>query len=595
MILGTPGALWWLLLIPLIVLLYMLRARREPRVVPSTLLWERAARDLVARMPVRRLERSLLLLLQIITIAAIAVALARPSLALPGLVGDAVAVVIQTTASMQATDETPTRFAAAQREAMALLSRLGPRQPAAVIAGGRQPMILRDFTTDRNALAAAVRALRPSDAGGSVDEAVALASSLRANGRPAQVHVYGDRPPADARAQWHRVGRGASNAAITAAAVRPDAGGGARLLVRVEAFGGPSPPRTLVVSINGKPVAQRTMRPVPGTPQAAVFDLGDASGIVTARLQGGDALAADDRAAAAVGKEALPRVLVVGEPNPVLEAVLRAVPLASLSRVDRVAPSGWGRTDLVVLDGLQPLALPPGAYLLIGTLGENLPLQIEGMAQEQVIRTVAGTHPVTRLADLRGVRVASALSLRLQGGSVLAEGDVPLVWAFEGRGIRAVILPFVLNQTDLPLHAAFPVLVANAIGWLAGGSQVAPGDAPVIAAGPRQAATLVDPSGRTTAVEARDGLFQLPALERVGVYRLRTDGWERRWVVPSVDARESDLTVAPAPARTGAGQAPQSAQMSLVPWLLGLAAFLIAGEWLLWARTVPPGAVRRRR
>jgi len=261
---------------------------------------------------------------------------------------------------------------------------------------------------------------------------------------------------------------------------------------------------------------------------------------------------------------------------------------------DRIAPGQWGRADVVVLDGLQPLTLPPGAYLLIGTLADNLPLQIEGEVQDQVVRATTATHPVMRLADLRGVRIAAALGLRLQGGIALAEGDVPLIWAYEGRGVRAVALPFALSQSDLPLHPAFPVLIANAVTWLAGGSQVVAGDAPVVSAGPRHAATLLDPSGKATSVEARDGLFPLPPLDRIGLYRLRTEGWERRWIVATVDPRESDLSVAPAPPPAARRDAPRAAHVSIVQWLLGLAAMLVAGEWLLWARTIPPGRGRRR-
>jgi hypothetical protein len=586
MILGTPGGLWWLLLVPLVILLYMLRARREPRVVPSTLLWERAARDLVARMPVRRLERTLLLLLQILAIAAVALALARPSLVLPSLAGDAVVLVVQTTASMQATDEPPTRFTAAQRKALALLGSLGPRQPVALIAAGYRPQLLRDFTVDHGAVAEAVRALQPSDAAGSVEEAVALAANLRVGGRPVQVHLFGDRAPSGAQLTWHRVGRGAPNAAITAAAVRTDASGRALLSVRIEAFGERAD-RVLAVSVEGRTLARRRVRPGPGAPELAVVPLGEISGVVTARLEGTDALPADDRAAVAVGREALPRVLVVGETDPALEAVLRAIPLASVQRSDRIAPGQWGQADVVLLDSLPPLNLPPGAYLLIGTLPENLPLQIEGDLHDQVVRALSATHPVMRLADMRGVRIAAAAMLRLPGGTVLAEGDGPLIWAFEGRTIRAVILPFALSQTDLPFHPAFPVLMANAISWLAGGSQVAAGGAPIVPAGVRRTATLIDPTGQTRTVTARDGLFSLPALDRVGLYQLRADGWERRWIVATVDARESDLSVAPVPPIARANPL-QAAHVSIVHWLLGLAALLVAGEWLLWARTVPP-------
>ena len=584
---GTPAALWWLVLVPVVVLLYMLRARREPRPVPSVMLWERATRDLVARLPMRRLERNLLLLLQVLTIAVIVLALARPSVALRGFAGDAVALVIDASASMQATDVAPTRLVAAQQAAAALLERLGPRQPIAVVVAGLRPRLIAEFTTDRAALASAVRAIQASDAASALDGAVTLAASLRASGRPAAVHVFGDRAPSDSTVTWHAVGRGAPNAGITAAQTRLDARGHTQLMVRVEAFGETST-RSVAVSMEGRTLASREVRLVPGTPQVALFDLARTSGVAEVMLRGRDALAADDRAVVAVGREGQPTILVVGDPNPVIDAVFRALPAAEVIRRAEVAPDHWGRAALVVLDRVAPLALPPGVYLLVGTIGTNLPVQIEGTAAQQTIRAVSTTHPVTRLVDLRGARVADALAIRPQGGVVLVEGDVPLVWAYEGRGLRVVVLLFDPLASDLPVHPAFPVLIANAVDWLAGSPQAQLGDAPAIAAGTWSRATLLDPHGGSTEVAAQDGVFVLPPMDRVGVYRLRTVGWERRWVVSTADPRESSLAIEPAAAAKPAGPPlPQLAQVRLTPWLLGLAVVLIAGEWWLWVRTLP--------
>jgi hypothetical protein len=188
------------------------------------------------------------------------------------------------------------------------------------------------------------------------------------------------------------------------------------------------------------------------------------------------------------------------------------------------------------------------------------------------------------------VRVTGGFVIRPRAGAVLAEGDEPLLWVYDGREIRAVVLPFALNQTDLPLHPAFPVLVANAIDWLVGRQQVSPGDAPVVPAGSRLTATLISPDGTTATITARDGVFALPPFDHVGPYRLRAGGWERRWVVPTIDSRESDLTVSAPAAPAAVPEAPQSAQVLLTPWLLGIAVALIACEWALWARTVPRGS-----
>ena len=64
----SPLSLLWLgLLVPL-VLLYVLKRRRERKVVGSTLLWEAAVRDLRAERPWQRLRPHLSLLLQALVI-----------------------------------------------------------------------------------------------------------------------------------------------------------------------------------------------------------------------------------------------------------------------------------------------------------------------------------------------------------------------------------------------------------------------------------------------------------------------------------------------------------------------------------------------
>ena len=69
-------------LVPLLLLLLAtglvlaVRMRRQERVVSSTLLWEQAIRDVRANAPWQRLRPNLLLLLQLLALAALVFALA---------------------------------------------------------------------------------------------------------------------------------------------------------------------------------------------------------------------------------------------------------------------------------------------------------------------------------------------------------------------------------------------------------------------------------------------------------------------------------------------------------------------------------------
>src|SRR5438034_8665885 len=117
----SPLALIGLLFVPLVVAMYLLKLRRDDAVVPSTLLWHRLVADLEANAPWQRLRRSLLLLMQLLLVLLLAALAARPFLERPaGLARDLV-VVIDTSASMAATDISPTRLAAAKVQAIAAL------------------------------------------------------------------------------------------------------------------------------------------------------------------------------------------------------------------------------------------------------------------------------------------------------------------------------------------------------------------------------------------------------------------------------------------------------------------------------------------
>src|SRR5512140_1772590 len=113
----TPLALAGLAFVPLVLAMYLLKLRRDRSVVPSTLLWHRLVSDVEANAPWQRLRRSLLLLLQLLLVAILAILAARPFVERPaGLAGDLV-LVVDTSASMQSTDVTPTRLDAAKTAA----------------------------------------------------------------------------------------------------------------------------------------------------------------------------------------------------------------------------------------------------------------------------------------------------------------------------------------------------------------------------------------------------------------------------------------------------------------------------------------------
>src|SRR5437867_7124046 len=97
-----------------IIALYFLKPRRRPVQVPSTLLWRRSLEDLHVNSLFQRLRRNLLLFLQLLAIFLAMIALTGPRVRGTTGQGQRFVIAIDNSASMSATDVSPTRLARAK-------------------------------------------------------------------------------------------------------------------------------------------------------------------------------------------------------------------------------------------------------------------------------------------------------------------------------------------------------------------------------------------------------------------------------------------------------------------------------------------------
>ncbi len=582
MTLAFPAVLWGLLVLPAILLLYMLRTKRQDVAVSTVLLWQRARADLAAQRPARRLERSVLLLLQLLAAALVVLALARPQVALPWRGEAPTVIVMDTSASMQATDVAPSRFAVARSHAAALAA--SARGPVMVIAAGPRPRTVAPFADGAQARAALAR-LQPTDGPARLDQAITLAVGQRGAAGGARVEVFTDRAAAAiAGVTYHIVGVSSANVGIAGVNVERDVRGSV-LVVQVTNAGDRAARVPVAVTMNGRPISQRTVPVPPGGLTSLTVPVAG-SGIARIELGSRDALASDNVAYAMVGTPP-PRVIVAGPADRVLTEALAAIPVG-FSPIEHLTPETLAAADVVILNRTPPVDLPPGNYLLFGTVASNLPVTVEGTVRGPQVLRWSSHHPVMRYVDLTAITIGDALRLAPRGGDVLAEGETPLIWAYEHDGVRAVVVAFSPDQSDLPLHVGFPIFLNNALFWLAGAERsFQAGDTVMLPAGSATEALAIDPGGVEHRVRATGGRIVLPALERIGVYTIRAGGREQRLVVNPAPA-ESVI----APVFAPASPADPSARTRGLRTDLWSAAVLLAlgvliAEWWLWMRSLP--------
>src|SRR5436305_1168304 len=191
----SASALWWLLLGASIIFFYLLKLKRKRRVVPSVFLWQRALEEIEANAPFKKLRRSLLLLLQLVALAAIVFGLARPLIQMRSLASGSTVIIIDSTASMSSRDEgTRSRLVRAKELARDMIAGLGGNDRAAVIESSSRVTVRSGLTADHAALNASINDIQETDAAGNLTDAVRLAEQIARTEREAGVVVISDNP-----------------------------------------------------------------------------------------------------------------------------------------------------------------------------------------------------------------------------------------------------------------------------------------------------------------------------------------------------------------------------------------------------------------
>jgi hypothetical protein len=513
---ATPLALLGLLFVPAVIAMYLLKLRRDEAVVPSTLLWTRLVADVEANAPWQKLRRSLLLLLQLLLVIILALLAARPFLERPAGLARDIVLVVDTSASMGATDVVPDRLTAAKAAAIDALRELPTGGKVSVIAADRSARIVVNESSDLGRVRQAIDAIPVTPSAGDLGDALELASKLAKRSGDAQVLVATDAALAvplsgkvDVPIKVLPVGRERKNQAIVALAVRTSPSSVTRsVFVSIANLDLERAARRLELWGDG---ALLEVRDVDLDAQARqdviIDDVAQGVGTIEVRLVARDPAASgdpdqltvDDRAWAIVPPQRTRLILVVGEGDAYLETALSYLPNVELYGV---SPTEYGpateRTDgrpwdLVIFEGTLPTTLPHAPILAIAPPRTSPLGDVAGTLKNPGIGTIDPAEPILRYVDLSTTHIAEATKLTLPAwGRTIIPGPkgVPLLYSGDRDGLRTAVLAFEPRKSDLPLQVAFPILLANLTGELLGGSS-----APTEAVEPGSPVELVIPAG----------------------------------------------------------------------------------------------------
>ena len=608
--LSSPASLALLALAIPILLLWMLKLRRRDVTVSSTMLWRALLRDREANAPWQKLRRNFLLFLQLAILAALVLALARPFLPVPAVASGAVVLLLDASASMNATDVAPSRFALAQRAAEEMVRGLGGDGLMTVIAVGGQPQILAAATNDKSILREAIAAAQVEQGPADWAPAFALAAGASSGARERTVVIISDGnlpanlAPLPGDVRYLPIGReeGTENLAITALATR-EGPAGLELFISIANTGASSESATPLLSITFDGVLYDSRHidvPAGESESLTLTGLPEGISVIEARLTVEDALALDNTAWAINKPGGERRALLVSAGNIFLDRAIASLPGLSAFRADPAGELPAEPFDLVVFDGVLPEALPAAPLLIINPPPNNPLLTVSGTFSDTQVTRVTDSS-LLNYVDFSEVQILEAQQVQIPSWAealVTAQGG-PLLLAGETGGRRIAVLTFDLHRSDLPLQIAFPVLIANLAEWLTpglpfdAGENLHPGEAVTLYPGDAATLAIIRPDGRRwtpspgAAEEPGNPIFA--ETEDLGLYQVEIDNAPAgQFAVNLFDPAESSLSrqeaITVGRAEIAPGGEQQLGQRELWPWLAAVALLILILEWWVYHR-----------
>jgi Ca-activated chloride channel homolog len=618
----SASALWWLLLGAIIIFFYLLKLKRKRRVVPSVFLWQRALEEIEANAPFRKLRRSLLLLLQLMALAALVLALARPLMKTRALATGSSIIIIDSTASMGARDEGGnSRLARAKQLASEMIASLGGDDRAAIVESSSRVTVRSSFTSDRAALSAAINEIEETDAAGNLADALLLAEQLAKAERDASIVVISDgggssairataaaqndspagalnAAPTAARAtalRLVRVGRRADNVAIVAMNSRASQSSSREeLFASVANFGEQARAVNLELKIDGKIADARSVNIAANDHTAVVFDsLPQTGGLAQLQIYAEDDLASDNTAYAMLPDSRKVRLAVASD-NPFLIQAL-AVNSSIEARKLNSSSAPLDDFDCVITEG----------GISAETLATNKPLlainpldiagfwDTDGTIENPSITSIDRSHPVNSYLSYGDLHIEAAPKRRAGPWlkPIVQSGGDALIWAGDNNR-KVVMLGFDLAKSDLPLKIEFPILLANAIAWLAGRDAIADERAvragqPVTIRASANSAEITVPGGDSFALNLRDGAALFADTWRTGLYEVKGS---QGFAVSLLNESESNTTprdsIQTRQGEVGGQTESFASEREIWRWILLAALAVLGFEWWVYHRRI---------
>lgn len=479
---ASPMLAWWAAITVPIVLIYIIKVRLRRRPVSTLLFWNQLFDEKKPRAWWQHLRHWLSLLLQLAFVLLLVGALIDPLWSWQKNSQRRIVLIVDNSASMKATEVGGiTRLQSAKEIAKGLARSLRPGDEMSLVSSGGQSVVHVGLTNHARLLIDGITELPETDAPSALLPAIATAERLlKDRVERSEIIILTDGCIEDFETiksnplvKIYGIGKPQENTAITRYQVRRSVmdSVGYQVLIEVTNSGLEEVKTKLELSLEDNLVDVVPITLKAGESQTRILDHTSATGgRLVAKLDSKDALLTDNSAISILPQRAPLPITLVTKGSLFLKSVLESMPLVELT-ITETAPEAAPKGGLLVLDRIIPEKLPRGRLLIVDPQN-NADLMTVGETLEQpLVARVEKDSPLTQHIRLDNVLFPGAKQMtftRPVEALIRDPLDSPMLARMKRPGGDLWILTCNLEQSDLPLRIAFPVLIKNAIEWFQG-------------------------------------------------------------------------------------------------------------------------------
>lgn len=474
----------FLVLVPGIIILYILKQQTKEYKISSTLLWQETFKNMEASRPWEKLRKNLLMFLQILIVMVFVLALMGPWILSKSKEGQAV-IVIDNSASMGSIYEgKTTRLEAAKESACEYIDSLPGNTVMHIITDNQESILLFSGSKDKMAAKDKIKGIQQTDIPGDLSTSLGMAESCINNPETANFIFFTD----SAFEMGSMKGSVASfysegdNIALGEIGYELDSKKGYEVLVPVNSYTS----NTATVDINLYSVTESGKEELIDVATVDISAKGgdscffqvkpdklqDAIGL-HAQINEADSLMGDNDSYVALSQVKEQKVLLLTKSNLFLEKAFGNIQGVTVFKTDdeKVIDDNE-KYDLYIFDGIVPKVLPEsGNFLFVNCESEKYVISSESL--KSINLNVEDTEISSYIKNTTiGVNETLSYELPTWAKAFITSDDKVAAYYGTTDGHKIATMGFDLHQTDFGLKMEFPILIAGLSEYLMDGGLV---------------------------------------------------------------------------------------------------------------------------